>query len=99
MLFPELDTPEVLLDLTALERNTERMAKLAKEAGLKLRPHTKTHKSPELAKLQLKTGATGITVAFGLSRIMFVLLQIWLTSLLPCVITNSAVRLRLRREA
>jgi D-serine deaminase-like pyridoxal phosphate-dependent protein len=63
MLFPELDTPEVLLDLTAMERNITRMATIAKEAKLNLRPHTKTHKSPEIAKLQLKTGATGITVA------------------------------------
>jgi D-serine deaminase-like pyridoxal phosphate-dependent protein len=63
VLFPELDTPEVLLDLSAMERNIERMANIAKDAGLKLRPHTKTHKSPEIAKLQLKAGATGITVA------------------------------------
>jgi D-serine deaminase-like pyridoxal phosphate-dependent protein len=63
MLFPELDTPEVLLDLDAMERNIECMATMAKDAGLKLRPHTKTHKSPEIAKLQLKAGATGITVA------------------------------------
>lgn len=63
MLFPELDTPEVLLDLNAMERNIERMANIAKEANLKLRPHTKTHKSPEIAKMQLKAGATGITVA------------------------------------
>jgi D-serine deaminase-like pyridoxal phosphate-dependent protein len=63
MLFPDLDTPEVLLDLKAMERNIGRIASIAKEANLKLRPHTKTHKSSELAKLQIKAGATGITVA------------------------------------
>jgi D-serine deaminase-like pyridoxal phosphate-dependent protein len=63
MLFPELDTPEVLLELNALERNIEHMSGIARKANLKLRPHTKTHKSPEIAKLQLKAGATGITVA------------------------------------
>jgi D-serine deaminase-like pyridoxal phosphate-dependent protein len=71
MLFPELDTPEVLLDLDALNRNIARMASLAKDAKLKLRPHTKTHKSPDIAKLQLEAGATGITVAkLGEAEIM-----------------------------
>jgi D-serine deaminase-like pyridoxal phosphate-dependent protein len=63
MLFPELDTPEVLLDLGVVRRNIARMADIAKEATLKLRPHTKTHKSPEIAKWQLEAGARGITVA------------------------------------
>lgn len=63
MFFPELDTPEVLLDLHALERNIRRMAGIAKDAGLKLRPHIKTHKSSEIATLQIAAGANGITVA------------------------------------
>ncbi len=63
MLFPDLDTPEVLLELNALERNIGRMARIAKDANLNLRPHTKTHKSAEIAKLQLSAGASGITVA------------------------------------
>jgi D-serine deaminase-like pyridoxal phosphate-dependent protein len=63
MLFPEFDTPEVLLDLEAMNRNIARMSAIAKEAKLNLRPHTKTHKSPDIAKLQLGLGATGITVA------------------------------------
>jgi D-serine deaminase-like pyridoxal phosphate-dependent protein len=71
MLFPELDTPEVLLDLEAMKRNLARMAGIAKEANLKLRPHTKTHKSPEIAKLQIGAGANGITVAkLGEAEIM-----------------------------
>ena len=63
LLYPELDTPSVLLDMNAVEANIARMAALGKRAGVKLRPHTKTHKSPEIAKLQLAAGASGITVA------------------------------------
>ena len=59
----ELDTPALLVDLDRLEANLDRMASLARSADLKLRPHTKTHKTPEIAKLQLERGADGITVA------------------------------------
>lgn len=58
-----LDTPVLLVDLDQLERNIDKMAVLVREAGVKLRPHTKTHKTPEVARLQLDRGATGITVA------------------------------------
>jgi D-serine deaminase-like pyridoxal phosphate-dependent protein len=57
------DTPFLALDLEVLERNLQNMAALAKAAGVKLRPHTKTHKSPYIAKKQLEYGAAGITVA------------------------------------
>jgi D-serine deaminase-like pyridoxal phosphate-dependent protein len=57
------DTPFVAVDLDVMERNIARMAQLAKEAGVKLRPHTKTHKSPYIARKQLDAGAVGITVA------------------------------------
>jgi D-serine deaminase-like pyridoxal phosphate-dependent protein len=59
----DLDTPALLVDLPRMERNIRRMAAFAGEAGVKLRPHVKTHKIPALAHLQLATGATGITVA------------------------------------
>lgn len=59
----ELDTPSLLVDLDRLEANLNRMAKVAKAADLSLRPHTKTHKTVEIAKLQLARGAAGITVA------------------------------------
>lgn len=61
--YPEIDTPAVLVDLDTLERNLERMATRARRAGVKLRPHTKTHRSAWLARRQLDLGATGITVA------------------------------------
>lgn len=57
------DTPFVAVDLTVMERNIKWLSKLAKEAGVKLRPHTKTHKSPDIAQLQIAHGASGITTA------------------------------------
>jgi D-serine deaminase-like pyridoxal phosphate-dependent protein len=61
--YPELDTPALLFDLDVLERNIEDMARVARHAGVRLRPHTKTHKSPEIARMQVAAGASGITVA------------------------------------
>ncbi|RKN84185.1 alanine racemase [Paenibacillus ginsengarvi] len=57
------DTPAVLIDLDVLDRNLRDTANAAARAGVKLRPHTKTHKSVWIAKEQLRYGATGITVA------------------------------------
>ncbi len=59
----DLDTPSLLVDLPRLTANLKRMARSARAAGLQLRPHTKTHKTPQIAKLQLAHGAAGITVA------------------------------------
>jgi D-serine deaminase-like pyridoxal phosphate-dependent protein len=63
MTIDQLDTPAVLVDLDRLERNIDRMGAYAREHGLALRPHTKTHKNVEIAKRQLAAGAHGITVA------------------------------------
>jgi D-serine deaminase-like pyridoxal phosphate-dependent protein len=63
MLISELETPAVVVDLDIMERNLSRMADYCREHQLLLRPHTKTHKIPELAKRQIANGATGITVA------------------------------------
>ncbi|MFQ5741060.1 MAG: alanine racemase [Acidobacteriota bacterium] len=59
----ELDTPALIIDLDVMERNLQRMAEYCRRHNLKLRPHTKTHKTPELARRQLEGGAIGITVA------------------------------------
>lgn len=59
----ELSTPCLVVDLDLLENNIERMARLAREQQVALRPHIKTHKTPALGHLQLEAGATGITVA------------------------------------
>lgn len=63
MLISELETPAVVVDLDVMERNLSRMADYCNRHQLLLRPHTKSHKIPELAKRQLASGATGITVA------------------------------------
>lgn len=59
----DLETPCVLIDLDRLERNVARMAEHARAAGVALRPHGKTHKVPEVARLQLAAGARGLTLA------------------------------------
>src|ERR1017187_1641700 len=59
----EIDTPALVVDLDIMERNLARVADYAREHGLRLRPHTKTHKSVRLAKRQLASGASGLTVA------------------------------------
>jgi D-serine deaminase-like pyridoxal phosphate-dependent protein len=59
----ELETPAVIVDLDVMERNLSRVADYCRTHHLLLRPHTKTHKIPELAKRQIASGATGITVA------------------------------------
>ena len=59
----ELDTPALYVDLDALERNITRMQEQCRAWDVALRPHTKTHKIPEIAQMQLDAGAIGITVA------------------------------------
>lgn len=56
----DVDTPALLVDLDALERNLARMAGVAKAAGVALRPHAKTHKDPVIAHLQIARGAVGV---------------------------------------
>jgi len=63
MFIRQLDTPALLIDLDVMERNLKRAADYARAHDLRLRPHTKTHKIPALARVQLDLGAAGITVA------------------------------------
>lgn len=56
-----LDTPALAADLDVLERNIEGMATLCNQLGIPLRVHTKTHKVPEIAQLQIAAGSQGIT--------------------------------------
>ena len=58
----ELDTPVLVVDLDALERNLDRMAIAVRAAGVALRPHVKTHKSVTIARMQLERGAVGVCV-------------------------------------
>lgn len=55
----EIDTPALLLDLDAFEHNLDRMARIAAQGNVRLRPHAKTHKSPVIAHLQVARGAVG----------------------------------------
>jgi D-serine deaminase-like pyridoxal phosphate-dependent protein len=59
----EVPTPAAVVDLARMRANLDRMAGYAAQQSLALRPHTKTHKSPELAREQLQRGAAGVTVA------------------------------------
>ncbi len=59
----DLDTPAVYVDLDVLERNIRAMQERCRAWNVGLRPHTKTHKIPEIARMQLAAGAIGITVA------------------------------------
>lgn len=63
MTLAELRTPAVLIDKATALRNLDRMQADANARGLRLRPHTKTHKSPIVAKWQLDRGAVGICCA------------------------------------
>ncbi|MFC3798236.1 alanine racemase [Cohnella sp. GCM10012308] len=59
----ELDTPCILVDRVKLLDNIRRYQGYADAAGIALRPHAKTHKTPEIARLQVEAGAVGVTVA------------------------------------
>ncbi len=59
----DIPTPALLLDKSILERNIRRMADKVGAMGARLRPHIKTHKCVEIARLQQQHGSQGITVA------------------------------------
>jgi D-serine deaminase-like pyridoxal phosphate-dependent protein len=61
--FQDLDTPALIVDLDIMERNLRRVADYCAAHNLRLRPHTKTHKSISIARQQLALGAAGLTVA------------------------------------
>ncbi|MBT3995165.1 MAG: D-TA family PLP-dependent enzyme [Chloroflexi bacterium] len=56
----ELDTPSVVIDVDVLEKNINDMADHCKNLGITLRGHTKSHKNPEIAKMQVAAGSQGI---------------------------------------
>jgi len=58
-----IETPCIVIDQEKMASNIQRMADIAQRCGVALRPHVKTHKIPDFAKLQLEAGAAGITVA------------------------------------
>src|SRR5437667_1506152 len=59
----DIITPVAVVDEEIVERNLARMAKLASDHNVRLRPHAKTHKSAYMAKRQMAHGAVGLTCA------------------------------------
>ena len=57
----EFGTPAVVIDLDRVERNIARVQAACDAAGVANRPHIKTHKIPDIAKMQRDAGAAGIT--------------------------------------
>jgi D-serine deaminase-like pyridoxal phosphate-dependent protein len=55
-----IDTPALVLDLDAFERNLERMSAALRGSNVRLRAHAKAHKCPEIALRQVALGAVGI---------------------------------------
>jgi D-serine deaminase-like pyridoxal phosphate-dependent protein len=58
-----LPTPALIVDLDRVQRNITRLAEYARSHALNVRPHTKTHKSKQMAQLQIAAGAKGLTAA------------------------------------
>ena len=59
----EVETPALVVSEEILHNNISRMAAFAKSVGVQLRPHIKTHKTPQITRLQIAAGAIGITCA------------------------------------
>jgi len=57
-----IDTPALVVDVDAMERNLAAMAAFARRHGVRLRPHAKMHKSATIARLQIDAGAVGVCV-------------------------------------
>lgn len=57
------DTPDLVIDLGALQTNVDRIAAAAAAHGVGVRPHIKTHKLIQVARMQMNAGAVGIQVA------------------------------------
>jgi D-serine deaminase-like pyridoxal phosphate-dependent protein len=59
----ELDTPALLVDIEAMDRNIDRLARAMRTHGVNWRPHAKGHKCPTITHRQIAAGAIGVTVA------------------------------------
>ena len=59
----EVDTPALLLDLDKFERNATKISSFLRDHGVGWRPHSKAHKSPQVARRQMELGALGIICA------------------------------------
>lgn len=86
VLLPEVDTPALVVDDVILEANIARVSAQARQAGLALWPHAKTHKSVQVARRQMESGATGITVAKPQEAMVF-----WRAGLRPIFLAYPPV--------
>jgi D-serine deaminase-like pyridoxal phosphate-dependent protein len=59
----QLDTPALLVDLDLFEANVHTLAKACADHGVAWRPHSKAHKCPDIARIQIEAGAQGIICA------------------------------------
>ena len=59
----DLHTPALLIDLEVMEENLRKMSAHLQKSKARLRPHTKTHKCPIIAKMQMDLGAVGVCCA------------------------------------
>ncbi len=99
------DTPYLVVDETLLETNLAAMAAHARTLGVTLRPHAKTHKTPEIAHRQLAHGAVGLTVAtVGEAEVfadagvddLFIAYPVWAVGPRASRLRSLADRVRLR---
>ena len=58
-----VDTPALIVDVDVLTRNLLRLQGASEAAGLQVRPHIKAHKTPQIAQMQVRAGAVGVTAA------------------------------------
>lgn len=63
MLVSQVETPALILELEAFQRNLERMRAYVASRGLQLRPHYKSHKCTAIAHMQMRAGAKGLCCA------------------------------------
>jgi hypothetical protein len=103
-----IGTPSLVIDLDRVASNVAELASLARWASVRLRPHTKTHKMPDVARLQVGAGATGLTCAkLGEAEVMasaglhdiLVASPIYGALRPPVVFVNQGVARDLRRPA
>src|SRR3984893_11844280 len=91
----DLDTPAILIDLDIMERNLRQLSDYSRQHGLRVRPHTKTHKIPALARKQIELGAAGLTVAkVGEAEVMLTAQPTELLVAYPIVGRRKLERLR-----
>ncbi len=101
----DLATPTLIIDLSIVESNAKRMAQGLAAKNIRLRPHVKTHKSIELARLQRALGADGVTVAtIGEAEVfaeagfddIFIALPLWCTTKVASQLARLSTLAKLR---